>query len=102
MEENDFPSPRIDSSIAAMVLALGISGSKGMALSWATRIMSKRKASETVRPIVAKTAAASALVFASIRARTTSFAGMGVLLSYNVAQRYEIFKKKPEHCCSGF
>ena len=64
-------SPRRAAFIAATVSALGLSGSKGRAFSAATRTSSRRKASDTVRPILFSAAEASLLVRSSIRARTT-------------------------------
>src|ERR1700753_2231364 len=71
-----------------MVSALGTSGSKGKAFSAAMRFNNSRKASDNERPIVARTAAASALVASSIRARTTVFSVMVQFsfLGYIVAQ----------------
>src|SRR6266481_8125208 len=60
--------------IASMVSSLGTSGSNGSAFSLAILIIIRRKASDTVRPIAASTAAASFLMRSSMRARTTEFA----------------------------
>ena len=43
----DVTSPRRAARMAAIVSSFGISGSKGSALSWATRVSSSRKASES-------------------------------------------------------
>ena len=64
------------SFIASMVVAFGISGSKGSALSWAPFVSSSRTASDTVRPIAARTAAASSLIAPSMRVCTSWFAAM--------------------------
>src|SRR6266851_4958740 len=77
--------------MAAMVSALGTSGSNGRAFSRAMRTNRSRKASDTVKPMAARTAAASSLIASSIRARTTVFAIRSLLtsleiLSYIVAQ----------------
>ena len=45
--------------MASIVVALGIRGSKGKALSWATLVSISRTASDTVNPMAARTAAAS-------------------------------------------
>jgi len=63
--------PRRAAFIAAMVSALGFSGSNGRAFSAATRTSSRRKASDTVSPIFFSAAAASLLVCSSMQARTT-------------------------------
>lgn len=70
-------SPRRAAFIAATAAALGSRGSKGRAFSAAIRTNSRRKASDTVRPILLRAAAASFLVRSSIRARTTAFSGIG-------------------------
>src|ERR1700722_17482381 len=57
--------------MASTVSAFGTKASEGEALSLAIRIIIKRKASDTVSPIVASTAAASSFTRSSIRARTT-------------------------------
>src|SRR5437867_11006551 len=77
--------------MASMVSALGTSGSNGRAFSRAMRTNRRRKASDTVKPMAARTAAASSLIASSIRARTTVFAIRSLLtsleiLSYIVAQ----------------
>ena len=64
------------SRMALMVMAFGAIGSKGKACSRATRVSIMRSASETVKPIAAKTTMASSLMLSSIRARTTEFADM--------------------------
>lgn len=51
----------------------------------------RRKASDTVRPIAARTVAASSLTRSSMRARTTVLV-IGFSLSYNVAHRRMIFQ----------
>src|SRR5208337_681258 len=66
-------SPRRAAFIAATVLAFGIRGSNGSALSVAIRTIIMRKASDTVRPIAPSTAAASSLIRSLIRARTMEF-----------------------------
>src|SRR6266568_2062081 len=77
--------------MASMVAALGTSGSNGRAFSRAMRTNRRRKASDTVKPMAARTVAASSLIASSIRARTTVFAIRSLLtspeiLSYIVAQ----------------
>jgi len=64
--------------MASMVSAFGTSGSKGSALSAAMRIIISRKASDTVRPMAASTAAASFFTRSSMRARTTAFFVMAI------------------------
>src|SRR6218665_229371 len=68
--------PARASFIAWIVIAFGISGSKGSALSCATFVSSSRTASDTVRPIAARTEAASALIAPSMRACTSWVAAM--------------------------
>ena len=55
--------------MASIVSSLGARGSKGNRLSVAIRTIIRRKASDTVRPSAPSTAAASSLVFSSMRAR---------------------------------
>ena len=79
-------SPRRAAFIAAIVFAFGTSGSNGKAFYAAIRFT---KASDRVNPIAASTAAASAFVVSSMRARITEFSFMATQkydLSYNVAQ----------------
>src|ERR1700722_4085562 len=61
------------SRIAAIVVVLATKGSNGRALSPAILVSSSRTASDTVRPIAAKTAAASFLISPSTRVVTSSF-----------------------------
>ena len=68
------------SFMAAMVAALGTSGANGNAFSRATRVSRRRTASEMVRPIAARTAAASSLISPSTRAWTSWPCGMVVCL----------------------
>jgi hypothetical protein len=63
--------PARDSLMAATVAAFGINGSNGKACSRATRVSIRRTASDTVSPIAASTAAASALMVASMRVCTS-------------------------------
>jgi hypothetical protein len=72
-----------------MVSSLGTSGAKGKLFSFAILTIIKRKASEGVNPIAAKTASASFFISPSILARTVALVVILIflLLGYIVAQK---------------
>jgi hypothetical protein len=76
------PAPSSSSAIAAQVSAFGALISKGNAFSSATRISSSRIASDTDKPISARTLAAFSFTCPSMRARTTVSEAIEPLLEF--------------------